>query len=87
MFLQKYNFVVNYVPGKDPICSETLSRASLKAPIPKILETEVNCKVHSVIFSFPISAEKVKRNKRLKEKTLDRVASYIAQAGQNCEAI
>ena len=42
MFLQKYNFVVISVPGKDLICSDTLSRAPLKEQTPEISEAEIN---------------------------------------------
>ena len=45
MFLQKYTFVLNYVPNKDLICSDTLSRAPLKEQTPEISETEINCQV------------------------------------------
>ena len=61
MFLQKYDFVVNYVPGKDLVCSDTLSRAPLKEQAPETSETEVNCQVHLVISSFPISTERLKQ--------------------------
>ena len=42
MFLQKYDFVVNYASAKDIICSDTLSRTPLKQQTPEISETEVN---------------------------------------------
>ena len=76
MFLQKYDFVVNYVPGKDLVCSDTLSRAG-----PEISETEINCHVHSVISSFPMSTERLKQLEvqTLNDRTLQRVASYITQ--------
>ena len=47
MFLQKYEFVVNYIPGNNLTCSHTLSRAPLKEQTPEISETEVKCQVHS----------------------------------------
>ena len=84
MFLQKYDFVVNYVPGKDLVCSDTctcLFRAPLKDQGPEISETEVNCQVHSVISSFPISTERSKQLEveMLNDRTLQRVASDITQ--------
>ena len=81
MFLQKYDFVVNYVPGKDLIYSDTLSRAPLKEQPPEISETEINCQIHSAIPSFPIGKERSKHLKveTLNDKTLQRVASYIVQ--------
>ena len=81
MFLQKYDFIVNYVPGKDLICSDTLSRAPLKRQGPEVSETEVNCQVHSVISSFPISTYRLKQSEveTLNDRTLQRVAHYITQ--------
>ena len=81
MFLQKYDFVVNYVPGKDLFCSDILSRAPLKEKTSEISDTRVNCQVHSVISSLPISTERLKQLEieTLNDKTLQRVASYIVQ--------
>ena len=74
----------NYVPGKDLVCSDTLSRAPLKEQGPEISETEINCQVHSVISSFPIKTEKLKQLEveTLNDRTLQRVASYITQGWQ-----
>ena len=78
-FLQKYDFLVNYVPGKHLICSETLSGAPLKEQTSEILDREINCLVHSVISSFPISTERLRQLEieTLNNKTLQRVATYI----------
>ena len=85
MFLQKYDFVEYSVPGRDLTCSDTLSRAQLKEQSPEISETEVNCQVHPVKSSIPISIERLKQLKveMLNDKTLQRVASYAAQKSQN----
>ena len=81
MFLQKYDFVVNYVPGKDLVCSNTLSRVPLREQGPEISETEGNCQVHSVISSSSISTERLKQLEveTLNDRALQRVASYITQ--------
>ena len=67
------------MPSKILICSDTLSRAPLKEETPKISDT--NCQVHLVIPSFLISTERLKQLEveTLNDKTLQRVASYIAQ--------
>ena len=72
---------MNYVPGKDLICSSTLSRAPLKKQTPEISETEVNCHIYSVISSFSISTGRLKQVEleTLNDKTLQRPVSYIAQ--------
>ena len=81
MSLRKYDFVVNDVPGKNLICSDTLSRALLKEQGSEISEAEINCQFHSVISSFPISTERLKQLEveTLSDRTLQRVASYIPQ--------
>ena len=55
MSLQKY------VPVKDRVCSNTMSRAPLKEQTTEISETDINCQVHSVKFRFPISTKKLKQ--------------------------
>ena len=80
MFLQKYNFKANNGPGKYLTCN-TLSRAPFKEQTPEILGTKVNCQIHSVIPSFPISTERLKQLEveKLNDRTLQKVASYLAQ--------
>ena len=81
MFLQKYNFVVNYIPGKDLLCSESLSGEPLKEQSLEISETEVNCQVHSVISTFSINTERLKQShvETLNDMTMQRVASCITK--------
>ena len=83
MFLQKQKFVVNYVPGKDLICSDTLSRAQLIGQTTKISQREVNCQAHSVISSVSMTTERLKplEVEKLTDKTLQKVESYIAPRG------
>ena len=59
-FLQKCNLVVNYIPGKNLICSDTLSKAPLKEQSPKISETKLNFQVCTFKSSFPINTERLK---------------------------
>ena len=81
MFLQKYNFVVNYVPRKDLIDFSILSKAPHKEQYPELSEEELNCQDHSVISSFPISTEILKNLEveTLNDRTPQRIASYVAQ--------
>ena len=60
MFLQKHDFVVKYVHGRDFICCDTSSRAPIEEQTPEISETEIICQVHSVISSFSINTERLK---------------------------
>ena len=81
MFLQKHNFVVNYIPGKDLLCSESLSGEPLKEQSLEISETEVNCQVHSVISTFSINTERLKQShvETLNDMTMQRVASCMTK--------
>lgn len=59
--LQKYDFTVSYVPGKELIISDTLSRAPSKIQVAEISEHEIiACQVDSVISGLPISDNKLK---------------------------
>ena len=76
IFLQKYKFIVNFVPSL--IKSDTLSRAPLKEQSPEISETEGN---NQVISRFPIRTKRIKQLEieTLNDKTLQRVTSYTTQ--------
>ena len=58
--LQKYDFQMHFIPGKDLVVSDALSCASLEDDKPEISEEEMNCHVHSVTDDYPIS-EKMKQ--------------------------
>ena len=75
MFSQKYDFIVNQVPGEDLIQFDTFSRAPLKEQIPEKSETKVNCQV---ISRFSVRTERLKHLEKetLNDNTLQRVASY-----------
>ena len=75
MFLQKYNFAVNYVPVKDFICSDTLSRAHLKSKLQKLKKTSNS----ALLYPASPSAETKAEAETLNDKILQRVASHIAQ--------
>ena len=75
MFLQKYNFAVNYVPVKDFICSDTLSRAHLKSKLQKLKKTSNS----TLLYPASPSAETKAEAETLNDKILQRVASHIAQ--------
>ena len=61
--LQRYDFSVNYKPGKEMVLADTLSRAY----IPEIerdasrMEDEIEYHAHSVLHRVPISTDKMKK--------------------------
>ena len=75
MFVQKYDFVVNYIPGKDIIHSEILSRARRANPR-NIRDRSKFTQLYPAFYQHG----KIKTEREtLNNKTLHRVASSIAQ--------
>ena len=77
--LQKYDFDMQYVPGKHLVVTDTLSRASLPDTDPEIPDLEMNIHVHKVISSLPISQQKLQQFKMetANDQTLQLVISYV----------
>ena len=60
MKLQKYDFDLEYAPGKTMVVSDALSRAYLKShSSPELEESDIIHHVHSVIDSLPISTARL----------------------------
>ena len=64
--LQKYDLNVNYIPGKDLILSDTLSRAPSGSDTTEINEEEVTAQVNVIFSSLPVST---RRMNQIKEET------------------
>ena len=77
--LQKYDFDMQYVPGKHLVVTDTLSRASLPVRDPEIPDLEMNIHVHTVISSLPISEPKLQQFKTetAYDQTLQLVKSHV----------
>ena len=56
--LQKYNFTLIHVPGKNMQIADTLSRANLPGQSSKDMEHEVELQVHSLVENLPVSKQK-----------------------------
>ena len=74
--LQKYDFDMQYVPGKHLVVTDTLSHASLPDTDPEIPDLEMNIHVHTVISALPISEQKPQQFKT-NDQTLQLVKSYV----------
>ena len=58
--LQKYQFTMNYIPGKDMVVTDTLSRAYLSnTSTPEIDTSDMTPYVHFVISNLPISDDRL----------------------------
>ena len=77
--LYRYDFTLNYTPGKNMVVSDALSRAYLKDQKPEIADAKMNYMIHSVISSLPISDEKLKQfqTETSKDETLRTLHKYV----------
>ena len=57
--LQKFDFEVEYVTGKENIVSDMFSRAPLKYSNSELSKEEIESQIHMVISSLPISEQKL----------------------------
>ena len=80
--LQKYQFSMNYTPGKDMVVADTLSRAYLTGTsAPEIDPSDMTRYVHFVLSSLPISDTKLREFQRetSSDSTLQNVKDYVQQ--------
>ena len=79
LYLQRYDFTVNYIPGKQMIVADTLSRAPLKSTEPELSKIEINSHIHSVKSQLPISERKLEQIsvETKKDPTLRQIVEYI----------
>ena len=77
--LYRYDFTLNYIPGKNMVVSDALSRAYLKDQKPEISDAEMDYMIHSVISSLPISDEKLKQfqTETSKDETLRTLPKHV----------
>ena len=76
--LQRYDFILQYAPGKTMVVADTLSRASVKNEPPQINSVEVDRFVASIIDNLPISDNKLQelRNMTASDHVLQKVKLY-----------
>ena len=60
--LQKYDFELQYSPGKDMLVSDTLSRSHLSCSQPEFAENSLIHHVHFVLSNIPISETCLKQS-------------------------
>ena len=72
LVLQKYDFEIEYIKGKDSIVCDTLSRAPLEHCSPEITPEDMNSHVNLVMSNLPISEAKLKEfmNETVNDDTL-----------------
>ena len=61
LHLQKYDFELQYSPGKDMLVSDTLSRSHLSRSESEFTEDSLIHHVHSVLSNLPISETRLKQ--------------------------
>ena len=77
--LQKYNFDVNYTPGKLMHVSDALSRNPLDDCEPELSEEELELNIYNVISALPVSDSKLKKLQfeTAKDSTLQKFMHYV----------
>ena len=77
--LQKYDFEVNYIPGKDLILSDTLSRAPLSSNTSEIKEEEVTAQINAIVSCLPVSSNRINEIKEetLRDPTMSKLVDII----------
>ena len=83
--LQKYDFDVNYTPGKLMILADKLSRDTLKDTAQTMPKNETTTYIHSVVHHLPVSDKmlmKVKYETSL-DPTMQAVLKYLFQDSPN----
>jgi len=78
--LRKYDFTLEYKPGKEMIFADALSRNYLKeVPKQEIPDSEMDYVIHAVISDLPISQERLNQfeEETEKDETLQLLSEYV----------
>ena len=78
--LQRYDFDLKYIPGKDAVVPDALSRAYLDDCDPEISEEDLEAYVHQIVSEMPISDKKLiqYRQSTASDETLQLLAEYTS---------
>ena len=79
MALQKYDFKVEYEPGKYMVVSDALSRASLDEKTPEVSLNDMTHHVHCIMSNLPVSQSRLIQIQRetMKDETLQQVKQCV----------
>ncbi|CAC5421268.1 unnamed protein product [Mytilus coruscus] len=82
--LQKYDFSLKYIPGKDLIVPDMLSRAPIKINTNNEVENDIECFVNMVIRNTSMSDRNLEQitEETSKDDTLQTLTRLIIDAGQ-----
>ena len=79
--LHRYDFQIEYAPGKTVVVADTLSRAFLPNNSPEITEDEMKCHIHVVMQHLPMSPKKMMQYQQetKNDEVLNIVSGYIRE--------
>ena len=79
--LQKYDINLSYMPGKESILADTMSRADLQETAEEIPENELNAKIHMIQESAAATKQKLEeiRNEVWKDLAMIRLVEYTTR--------
>ena len=79
--LQRYDFILEYSPGKTMKVVDALSTASLEDNNPEITSPDIQYHVYPIINALPISDQKVRKlqTETTKDDTLQKLKKYVLE--------
>ena len=61
LYLQRYDFKIQFIPGKQVIVADTLSRSVLPDATPKLTNAELESHIYLIKGCLPVSERKLKK--------------------------
>ena len=79
LYLQRYDFKIQCIPGKQFIVADALSRSALPDTTPELTNAELESHIHLIRECLPVSEKKLKeiQDETMKDSALSKVCYYI----------
>ena len=79
LYLQRYDFKIQFIPGKQVIFADALSRSALPDTTPELTNAELESHIHLIKECLPVSERKLKeiQDETMRELVLSKVCYYI----------
>ena len=79
LYLQRYDFKIQFIPGKQVIFADALSRSALPDTTPELTNAELESHIHLIKECLPVSERKLKeiQDETMKDSVLSKVCFYI----------
>ena len=79
LYLQRYDFKIQFIPGKQVKVADALSRSALPNTTSELTNAELESHIHLVKECLPVSEKKLKeiQDEAMKDSVLSKVCFYI----------